>query len=180
MIRVFIGVAIGLVILCKLASAPILDYIKPIYEKIVVPPPIKIVEPTPIVTPVSVPQPREIQIEKYPEIRNFLNDLPNCDWCSACGSYAHYTRTKAEEQGIKIGEITITDTNRERVKQTVMDGHRINYFYADDGHRVYIDNMHNWNIILEGYELKQHIKNKFGFNLTHIGFKNIKQSKLNN
>ena len=161
------GVGIGLIIICGIASTPYNPFIRLVREKIVVEAPVEVkFTPQPVIEP--------FKHEKYPEIKNFLDTLPDCKWCIACGSYARYTRLEAEKQGINIGEITIVDTDRTRVKRLMMDGHRINYFYAEDGNRVYIDNMHNWRIILESNELKSHIKDKFGFDLNRIGFKDQK------
>lgn len=169
-IQIF-GVVLGLIVLCQTAATPINNYLYPIKAKI-------IVEERKVINFTPQPIKEPLKVEKYPEIREFLNNLPNCDWCVACGSYAHYTRLEAEKQGIKIGEITITDPDRNRVQRLVMDGHRINYFYANDEHRVYIDNMYNWGLILEFNDLHDHIKTKFGFDLSRIGFKNTKLFKI--
>lgn len=158
-----IGVGLTFILMCKIASTPINQYISTNKYKIDVEP-----EKELIFTPHPVTD--QLVISKYPEIQTFLDNLPDCNWCIACGSYARYTRLEAEKEGLWFGEITVKDDDPGRIKRTVMSGHRLNYFNASDGHRVYIDNMYNWGIILEGYELKNHIKSKFNIDLNRITF----------
>lgn len=158
-----VGVGLAFILMCKIASTPINQYISTNKYKIDVEPQKEL-----IFTPQPVTD--QLVISKYPEIDNFLDTLPDCKWCIACGSYARYTRLEAEKQDIEVYEITLKDDDPARIKRTVMSGHRLNYFYAPNGHRVYIDNMYNWGIILEGYELKNHIKSKFNINLNRITF----------
>jgi len=167
---ILIGICLGFIGLTSIAATPNNPFITMNPIEITVLPKTELIYTPSNITPKPLPN----QFSKYPEIQSFLNNLSDCDWCIACGSYASYTRNEAKKQNINIGEITIIDPNKDRVKSTLISGHRINYFYADDGHRVYIDNIYNWGIILEGYELKDHIKNKFGFDLKRIGFKDSK------
>ncbi|MEA1999723.1 MAG: hypothetical protein U9N61_10450, partial [Euryarchaeota archaeon] len=87
-----------------------------------------------------------------------------------CGSYARYTRLEAEKKNITLYEVTIKDDDPNRVKRTLVSGHRINYFYTADNRRVYVDNTHNWRVILEGNEIKAHIKSRFGIDLNTVSF----------
>ena len=164
-----LGVVIAFILMCKLAATPINSYILPQQSIIEIKPSIKLkFTPQPIKEPIK-------EVVKYPEIQNFLNNLPDCDWCIACGSYARYTRLEAEKQNIEIHEITLTTPNNSGLdKIKYGSGHRINFFYTNNNHRVYIDNMYNWKLILESNELTQHFLNKFNITTNRIGFKDIK------
>lgn len=155
---IIIGVIISFLLFCRIASTPINQYIYPVHTKIEVELPIKLnFTPEPINEPIKIAIPK-IREETYPEIHKFLNNLPNCSWCSACGSYARYTHLEAEKQGINIKEYRI----KAPVDKNMVAGHQLNYFIADDGHRVYIDNTNNQKDIIEPSELKQYILNRYG------------------
>jgi hypothetical protein len=160
-----IGVGIGLIAFIGFASAPINKQLNPIQNKIEIESRTEInFMPQPIKEP--------IKISKYPIIRDFLDNLPNCKWCIICGSYARYTRLEAEKQGIGIHEITLTIPQPKGTSAlNYFSEHRINYFYAEDGHQVYIDNMFNKGIILESFELKDYVKDNFNITVERFGFK---------
>jgi hypothetical protein len=168
-----IYLVIYLIFIYKFATTPIIECCHPKQIRFEVFPQTKIN---------FIPQPVKseiIETKKYPEIREFLDNLSNCEWCVRCGSYAHYTREKGEKAGIAIHEITLITPNNSGLNEIKYgSGHRINFFYDDNGRRVYIDNMYNWGLILEHYELKNHLKNKFNKTTDRIGFKNIKLSKV--
>ena len=176
-----LSILLAFILIFKLVAIPIYsilnktkEYIVPEQSIIKVEP---IIKPTYITSPIT-PQPIKEFIKepvKYSEIQNFLNNLSDCDWCIACGSYARYTRLEAKKENIEIHEITLTTVNNgglDKIKYG--DGHRINFFYNNDGHRIYIDNTYNWKLILETNELKQHFLNKFNINASLIEYKNIK------
>lgn len=103
-------------------------------------------------------------------VREFLNNLPACDWCSACGSYARYTRTKAIDKGLSIGEVTLIDYDKNRVNSTLIDGHRLNYFNVGDV-TYYIDNTNMHRKILQFDDIIPYIMDTYGIGIKKVGFK---------
>lgn len=142
-------------------------------------------EPTPTPTPTPFPEPEpdlvctvvDYVALTYTEtlvenVQEFLDAMPECDWCSACGSYSRYTRFEAEKKGLSVGEITLVDTDQKRVKAWLLSGHRLNWFNAD-GKRYYIDNTRMHRQILRKDELMSYANEMYGIELERIGFKDV-------
>jgi|LGVF01.2.fsa_nt_gb hypothetical protein len=124
--------------------------------------------PTPAHEQIPAPEPEPT----YGNYSTFIANLPDCEWCVACGSWARYTRLEAEAIGLAVGEITIVDSDTTRVRQTKISGHRLNYFEWN-GERMYIDNVGGMKKILHGHELKQHVADSFGIDIERVGFKDL-------
>ena len=125
-------------------------------------------EPTP--TPSPPPDPICTTIDyatlRYLEtsvanVQEFLDAVPECDWCSACGSYSRYTYLEAGKKGLKIGELTLIDPDQKRVKAMMISGHRMNYFTANNT-TYYIDNTKMQRMILRRDEIRDHIFETYG------------------
>ncbi len=72
--------------------------------------------------------------ETTPEnVQEFLDYIPPCPWykdtaTNMCSLNARYIAIEAKEHGLKIGECTVVDTDADRVKRTLLSGHRVNVF----------------------------------------------------
>lgn len=107
-------------------------------------------------------------------VQEFLNAMPECDWCSACGSYSRYTYLEANKKGLMIGAITLIDPDQERIKAMMLSGHRMNYFESD-GETYYIDNTLMHRKILRRHEIPAFIHDTYGIDIVSIAFKDTKK-----
>lgn len=107
-------------------------------------------------------------------VREFLDNLTNSTWGGACGSYSRYTYLEAEKVNLSLGEVTLKDYDRGRIQRTVCSGHRMNYF-MHNGTRYYVDNIYDGGLILRYWDLQPYVQDRFGINLSRIGFKDWKQ-----
>lgn len=111
-------------------------------------------------------------VPEYGNVSIFMDALPDCDWCNQCTTWARYTRLEAEKQNVSIGEITLVDTDTDRVQHTLCSGHRMNYFDCG-GERMYIDNSGGIKQLLHGHEIKAHIEAQYGLTIGRVSFKDV-------
>ena len=144
-------------------------------------------DPTPTPTPFSEPEPDLVcNVVDYTTIhyaetslenvREFLDTMPECDYCCGCGTYSSYTYLEARKKGLKIGSLTLIDTDQKRAKAMVLSGHRMNYFTENDI-RYYIDNTKMHRKILHINEIREYILENYGIAIETVGFKDVKRPK---
>jgi len=142
-------------------------------------------EPTPSPTPFSEPEPDivctvvDYTTIHYAEtsldnVREFIDAMPECEWCCGCGLYSRYTYLEAEKKGLEIGELTLIDPDQKQVEAMVMSGHRMNYF-IENGKTYYIENTKMHRMILNRNEICDYILETYGIDIETVGFKDVKK-----
>lgn len=104
-------------------------------------------------------------------VSHFLKELEPHPWGGACGMKARFIYLEAQKVNLSIGELTIVDTDKNRVRRTFISGHRVNYYMVNK--TIYI--IGNTREIYTKKELPKFLRDKCGINVLSIRFINIKR-----
>ena len=116
--------------------------------------------------------------ETTPEnVQEFLDYIPPCPWfkdsaTNVCILNARYIILEAKKHGLNLGECTVVDTDTDRIKRTLMDGHRVNVFEYN-GTRYFTTNLcKSHSDVVTASELRDILHDRMG--LDKLGTKDYK------